>query len=81
MGIYPGCSSTTAAPRRMLWTVRPASEASSFRPEADPIEPDPARTMIAASRTVILQHREIASVLASAGLFFASLLALTCLVG
>lgn len=37
--------------------------------------------MIAASRTVILEHREIAGVLASSGLFFAGLLALACLVG
>lgn len=37
--------------------------------------------MIAASRTVILEHREIAGVLASSALFFAGLLALACLVG
>lgn len=65
----------------MLWTALFASEASSFGHEADPIEPDPVRAMIAASRTVILQHREIAGVLASSGLFFTGLLALVCLIG
>ncbi|AWN37210.1 hypothetical protein DK427_16975 [Methylobacterium radiodurans] len=65
----------------MLWTARFAFETSIFRPEADRIKPDPVHAMIAASRTLILQHREIAGVLASSGLFFASLLALTCLVG
>jgi hypothetical protein len=35
--------------------------------------------MIAASRTVIREHREIAGVLASSGLFFAGLLMLTAL--
>lgn len=37
--------------------------------------------MIAASRTVIREHREIAGVLASSGLFLAGVLALACLTG
>ena len=65
----------------MLWTTLFASEASSFGHEADPIQLDPVNAMIAASRTVILEHREIAGVLASSSLFFVSLLALSCVFG
>lgn len=79
--IRHGCGPTAAAPYHVLWTALFASEASSFGHEADPIEPDPVKAMIAASRTVILEHREIAGVLASSGLFFVSLLAFACLVG
>jgi hypothetical protein len=37
--------------------------------------------MIAASRTIALEHREIASVLTSSGLFFAGLPAIAFLIG
>ncbi len=59
----------------MLWTAPPAFEASSFRPELDPVVLDAVHTMIALSRAVILAHREIAAVLLSSGLFLAGLLA------
>ncbi len=74
-----GCGPAAAAPYHVLWTTLFASEASSFQPEADPIAPDPVNAMITTSRTVILEHREIAGVLASSALFFASLLMVTAL--
>lgn len=69
-----GCGPAAADPHHVLWTTLFASEASSFGHEADPIELDPVNAMIAASRTVILEHREIAGVLASSGLFFVGFL-------
>lgn len=69
------CGPAAAPAARMVWTAALAFEASSFRPELDPVSPDPVHTMIAQSRAVILAHREIAAVLLSSGLFLAGLLA------
>ena len=48
-------------------------EASSFCRDAHPIEFELVPTMIAASRTISLEHRESAGVLTSSDLFFAGL--------
>ncbi len=56
-------------------------EVSSFCRDAHPIESESVPAMIAASRTIALEHREIASVLTSSGLFFAGLPAIAFLIG
>lgn len=65
-----------AQPLRPLWTISTATEAPSFQRELAVVALDPACTMIATSRAVILEHREALAVLASSALFLTGLMAL-----
>ena len=54
---------------------------SSFKREPHRVALDPAATMLAASRTVILNHREGTAVLASSALFMMGAMSLIWLLG
>ena len=67
--------------RFWLWMDLLAPYRSSFRRQPDRTTTDPAGTMLAASRTVILDYREGSAVLTSSAVFMAMALTLIWLLG